>query len=120
MEKFGHLFFWVCAPQEQQGSIQRIDYFGCTYCSFFTLTLMWIGASPAYGRRLKTTNFCCGYSQYLGSVGTRKESAVEVSRKRNKQLKTLEKSFASYCTFILVIGLGCVLIMIFNPELELI
>jgi Trk-type K+ transport system membrane component len=84
----------------------------------FYLILMWIGASPgSTGGGLKTTTFAVAILN-TWSVATGKKRVEIFGREISSE--TLRKSFAAIVLSFLVIGLGVFLIMIFNPELELI
>lgn len=83
----------------------------------FYLILMWIGASPgSTGGGLKTTTFAVAILNTL-SVATGR-MRVEVFGRQIKA-ETLRKSFAVIALSFLVIGTGVFLVMIFNPELDI-
>jgi potassium uptake TrkH family protein len=82
------------------------------------LILMWIGASPgSTGGGLKTSTFAVAVLNTL-SVAKGKTS-VEVFGRRIAN-ETIKKAFAVILLSFLVIGLGVFLVLLFNPELQLI
>lgn len=82
------------------------------------LILMWIGASPgSTGGGLKTSTFAVAVLNTL-SVAKGKTS-VEVFGRRIANA-TIKKAFAVILLSFLVIGLGVFLVLLFNPELQLI
>ncbi|PZX57925.1 TrkH family potassium uptake protein [Algoriphagus chordae] len=82
------------------------------------LFLMWIGASPgSTGGGLKTSTFAVAMLNTF-SIASGK-SRVEVFRRQISN-ETLKKAFAVISLSVLVIGLGVLLLMIFDPELPMI
>jgi potassium uptake TrkH family protein len=136
----GFLVYWFF---EQENSLKGLSTYGKIVTSFFGsvtprtagfntidmttlavptvlfyLILMWIGASPgSTGGGLKTTTFAVAVLN-TWSVATGKKRVEVFGREISSE--TLRKSFAAIVLSFLVIGLGVFLIMIFNPELELI
>jgi trk system potassium uptake protein len=136
----GFLGYWVF---EQENSLKGLSTYGKIVTSFFGavtprtagfntvdmtnlavptvlfyLILMWIGASPgSTGGGLKTTTFAVAILN-TWSVATGRRRVEVFGRELSGE--TLRKSFAAIALSFLVIGLGVFLIMIFNPELELI
>ncbi len=136
----GFIAYWVF---EQENSLKGLSTYGKIVTSFFGsvtprtagfntidmttlavptvlfyLILMWIGASPgSTGGGLKTTTFAVAILN-TWSVATGRRRVEVFGREISGE--TLRKSFAAIALSFLVIGLGVFLIMIFNPELELI
>lgn len=82
------------------------------------LFLMWVGASPgSTGGGVKTSTFAVALLNIF-SIASGK-SRVEVFR-REINNETLKKAFAVISLSVLVIGIGIFLVMLFDPEQELI
>ena len=81
------------------------------------LILMWIGASPgSTGGGLKTTTFAVAV---LNAISIAKgKDRVEVF---NRQIdpETVRKAFAVILLSFLVIGMGVFMVLLFNPELDI-
>jgi potassium uptake TrkH family protein len=83
----------------------------------FYLILMWIGASPgSTGGGLKTTTFAVAILN-TWSVATGRRRVEVFGREISGE--TLRKSFAVIALSFLVIGTGVFLVMIFNPDLDI-
>lgn len=81
------------------------------------LILMWIGASPgSTGGGLKTSTFAVAVLNTL-SVAKGKTKVEVFSREISGE--TIRKAFAVIQLSFLVIGLGVFLVMLFNPELNI-
>ncbi|MCR9016884.1 TrkH family potassium uptake protein [Aquiflexum gelatinilyticum] len=81
------------------------------------LILMWIGASPgSTGGGLKTSTFAVAVLNTL-SVAKGKERVEVFSREISSD--TIKKAFAVIQLSFLVIGLGVFLVMLFNPEMNI-
>jgi Trk-type K+ transport system membrane component len=81
------------------------------------LILMWIGASPgSTGGGLKTSTFAVAVLNTL-SVAKGKERVEVFSREISND--TIKKAFAVIQLSFLVIGLGVFMVMLFNPEMNI-
>jgi trk system potassium uptake protein TrkH len=135
----GFLMYWAF---EQENSLKGLSTYGKIVTSFFGsvtprtagfnsvdmttlavptvlfyLILMWIGASPgSTGGGLKTTTFAVAILN-TWSVATGRRRVEVFGREISGE--TLRKSFAVIALSFLVIGIGVFLVMIFNPELDI-
>lgn len=82
------------------------------------LMLMWIGASPgSTGGGLKTTTFAVAVINTL-SIAKGKKRVEAFNRELGSE--TIKKAFAVILLSFLVMGLGVFIVLLFNPEMQLI
>ncbi|WP_218598790.1 TrkH family potassium uptake protein [Polaribacter sp. NJDZ03] len=82
-----------------------------------TFLLMWIGASPAStGGGIKTSTFAIAILNILSLA--KGKNRIEVYRREIADI-SVKRAFATIALSLIIIGLGVMLITIFNPELKL-
>lgn len=95
-----------------------IDYSSLTLPSIlFVMLLMWIGGSPAStAGGIKTTTFALATLNILAVA--RNKTEVEIGT-RSISNATLNRAFAILCISLITIGMAILLLLIFEPEKDL-
>lgn len=83
----------------------------------FMIFLMWIGASPAStGGGIKTTTFALGTLNVFAIA--RDKANIEIGTRRVAK-ESVQRAFAIMCISLASIGMGILLLLIFNPQFTL-